>query len=318
MKIAKDNFSLALGGLGGTNNFTAGVLHNLLERENVIGQPLSITATSGSIIVLYHYLNGNPKEFKNTFSINRPMSKFQNNLELLNSITKFRKGYKSFNFFNIPTLNENYLLNLLFPVKIWNNLFEDDFLSEISTKINESEIAIAINAYDPKSCKEIVYHNGRFTDFSNTEYRTYELITPDSIKYALWVSFYGYGDHPIDGGYIRQVMLNEHTNLVNKPSTIIVSKPQDHKKDKLPSNYFEDQDFKTELWMTSNLLCELHELETINKLLEKKVISKNKGYQLIDIIMLNSTKDQSYFEYFVEYDDVFDDGYAVAKTLITN
>jgi hypothetical protein len=135
----------------------------------------------------------------------------------------------------------------------------------------------------------------------------WRLIDAEAIETALWLVLYGFGHKyqdkvTIDGAYRRQVILSELT----KCERVYVVKPQPtawvgHP----PANYFEVQDFNTEMWFNSSYASERAALKYADE-------HRNDPTTVVEITM---DQPLGFFNYFVERMKTYTDGYDKAKEL---
>ena len=137
------------------------------------------------------------------------------------------------------------------------------------------------------------------------------------VKDALWLTLYGEPerdhrkkqDYGIDGAYLRSVILSDLT-MVDK---IFIPRPVDFNRSELPSNYFEAEDFKIELWWNSSYAPQVDKIEFINQLVNHRHLT-GPNFQLIDLIHVPIHVDRGYFQYFIEDMATFQRGVEEGKT----
>ncbi|MEN6373391.1 MAG: hypothetical protein ABFD75_01250 [Smithella sp.] len=305
------SYSLSLGGLAGGNLFTAGVLKAI--NDNNIEKPISITAVSGAIIVTRAYAEGNLAEFIKKFGLTRPDTDLGKILMLMQLSMKRGIVLPS-----VPTTIDfvsdglvKTLTETMLPVKLMNFLHTDEDHKKTAETLNNMHIPFATNAYDPITGIEYVYCNPLFKVGKNTDTRKYVPLTTDGIKRALWLSHYGYeGATAIDGAYVRQVMISEHTEF--KPDKIIIATPQCLSRKAFPKNAFEQKDFETEMWMNCSIREQLAGIDLINNQIKHGILKTSK-YKHINILKINAETDQGFFDYFLDYIDYVTQGESAMK-----
>ncbi len=137
------------------------------------------------------------------------------------------------------------------------------------------------------------------------------------VKDALWLTLYGEHeqdnrqspDYGIDGAYMRSVILSDST-MVDK---IFIPRPVNFNRSELPSNYFEAEDFKIELWWNSSYAPQVAAIEFINQLVNQGYLTRP-DFQLIDLIHVPISVDRGYFQYFIEDMATFRRGRNEGKT----
>ena len=82
----------------------------------------------------------------------------------------------------------------------------------------------------------------------------------------------------------------------------------------MPENYFDVQDWNTEMWFSVGYKAEVDALKRINSLIESGgIIDPN--YKLVDLLEVEPTTPAGYFNYFIERDSVFEDARSRADAL---
>lgn len=145
-------------------------------------------------------------------------------------------------------------------------------------------------------------------------------IDAPAIEDALWLTMYGKHTHVaegglsdrIDGAYMRSIILRELT-MVDR---VMMPRPVSYELKEFPSNYFEGEDFKTELWWNASYAPQVAAIEFVNQLvLAKDVINKgNAKFKNVELIPVEIDVDRGYFCYFREDLDTFDRGYNIARS----
>lgn len=291
----------AVGGLGGNNAFGAGFLQAALDKDI---QPEMITCTSGQILWVSKYIEAFSarKSVPPGDCLRKEMEKFIESTEpyhfhdldlwhmglhgkegmmrtafpeifldtMKNTISAFERvlqqGRKAF--LTRELMSE-------WPVRWLVPRFPDEFFSNISDVFNNcKDIGIAFNSFDPAEGMEIVHLNEQAKNQLNKQAgeksshrsRTiYKDITPQYVRNGLWLFQYGFDDCSIiDGCYFRGVMLSEAA-VARK---VFVSRPINYKWiGKLPTNYIENEDLKTEISFNGSYQGERDKIMLVNSLL---------------------------------------------------
>jgi hypothetical protein len=200
-------------------------------------------------------------------------------------------------------------------------LFPDEFFRGISDVLNESDIGIVFNSYNPiKGCEQVHLNDAARTLLSKKKdpeafkkdrkstYRDrtiYKDISKDAVRDGLWIYQYGFDQKSsafLDGAYYRSVVLGE---LVYAKEIYVVRPINFRWIGALPNNYIGIEDLKTEVAFDGTYAGERHQIKLINKLLEKKELSSNK-YHNIRLHEIEIKVQRGYFDYVFENLEVFD------------
>jgi hypothetical protein len=177
--------------------------------------------------------------------------------------------------------------------------------------------------------------HARYDGFRKNTY--YKPITPDGLKRALWLFWYGF-DQPnqqIDGCYARSIILNELTFA----EKIFAVKPVNHRwLGPLPKNMLDVLDLQTELWMGTSYRLQKHQIDLVNQLLHDgrllppPVAGQGQGhepddapddadplkdYHHVDLVPVEMPMQRGFFTYFVEDMSVFDAAYQQGLDALT-
>jgi hypothetical protein len=314
--MARDTTGLALGGVGGFNAHDAGALKALYDCGL---EPDIMTCTSGAIFWVYMFLTnpeGIPEE------VQRQADKVRGANALSTAFTGipgvFAPAYRQYwtrwlRPWRSPSVRE--FLNRLLPAQVYLPERTQADFAAMAAAFNESEIPIVFNAFAIASGREFLFCNPAAFAFLGvaagaadehrvagrdvlTEYRP---IDGGAVEAALWLVLYGFdheydGQVVIDGAYHRQLILAELTTC----DVIYAVKPQaDAWSGTPPANYFEVEDFKTEMWFNSSFAAEVAALEQAPHppRIERITLHRPLGY----------------FNYFVEKMENYREGYAQAK-----
>jgi predicted acylesterase/phospholipase RssA len=324
--------ALALQGIGGMNSFAAGVLQTL-RKEGV--KPDLISATSGSILSAYYFLqkdpnaiekyygeyfksdeNGIPTFFKfmQYASLGIP-NKFSPNY--LNVFERFRDNW--------PFLKLEEWINFYFPNKIYKSEFPQQFFDDIANCFSTNEeVGIIMNAYNVNNDQAVLYVNERaLNTMELTKKKNFEIkpITPDGVRACLQLLQYGDFKGEYDGAYQYNPALFP---LVVADEIILVTVEPLGKSLAPIDNYFDIEDFQLKMLFKNALYAELNEISQINKLLEygNKLVRPEsetkpyKEYKPIKVQTIQPTIHRGYFDYFVETPEFYQDGVSQAKKFI--
>jgi hypothetical protein len=335
--------AFALGGLAGNNAHGAGFLQAALEKRV---EPAMISCTSGQIYWTYQYLLAKKDK---TVDLRRVLQKKINEMKPFNNpdIDTFMLWLQGVPGVYRPAFQEWYqdlaingaksLSRLMrssgtasffeafleiFPNRLYDPVFTNEFLKDVSDKMNGSETGIIFNAYNPVEGVEYInlnqaartwlarskkdpakYEKGKRAGFRTESY--YQDITPEAVLNGLWL--YGYGfdrkkDKYLDGAYFRQIILSELTYSRN----IYVVRPIRYKWiGELPKSYVEQEDLKTEVGFNGSYAGEKHRINLINKLLRDGELKSDKYHEII-LHEIELGVQRGFFDYIYESLDVFD------------
>ncbi len=321
-------FAIALGGLGGSNAHGVGVLQALTDAGL---RPRVLSCTSGMIDWAARWLAGEDLPASLAASI-RKAQPWPRDLPLANWATILARGVPGVFRPAVAEYWQRWLqpfdpfdrkgwLDRLAPAQAWVPLRDPGTFAEIADTFNRADdIAILFNSYDPDDGCEIVHVNPNGWDYLQDLRRaraksgastgprvTYEPITADSVRDALWLNAYGFGppDQPrqrIDGAYVRQFILSELVGV----DRIFVARPQAYSwLGAAPQNYFEVQDFQTELWFNAAYAQQVKAIEMVNNWIEAGRLS-GAGYRKVVIDPIEIQNQRGYSDYFSESLSVFD------------
>ncbi len=340
--------AFAVGGLGGNNAFGAGFLQSALDNDI---KPAMITCTSGQIWWVSKYVqvaqrevSGPPRD-----CLRKELEKFvestepyhQRDLDMCYMGLHGKKGMMrtAFPEFILDTMKNTigaferilqqgpkvFLTRELmseWPVRVLIPRFSDEFFANISDVFNDCNIGIAFNSYDPNEGMEIVHLNPKAKELldkkpgekSAHRSRTlYKDIKPEYVRNGLWLFQYGFEECSIiDGCYFRGVMLSEAAVAEN----VFVARPINYKWiGKLPTNYIENEDLKTEVFFNGSYQGERDKIQLVNKLIEDGFIPKEgvttndgklKKYREVDLREIEMETQRGFFDYVFEDINVFD------------
>ena len=173
-------------------------------------------------------------------------------------------------------LSPRELANRLLPAQVYRPTRPAADFAAMAAAFHASSIPIVFNAYDISKGQELLFGNPAALKFLKADEAVphlvagrdapsrYRPIDAAAVESALWLTLYGF-DHRyegavvIDGAYHRQLIIAELTSC----TVIYAVKPQnDAWRADPPANYFEVQDFNTEMWFNSSFAAEVAALES--------------------------------------------------------
>jgi hypothetical protein len=317
--VAKSVIGLALGGVGGFNAHDAGVLKAFADAGV---RPDVITCTSGAIFWVYRYLTdpgGIPDEVRRQADLVRGSNAVWTAITGVPGVfTPAIPEYVRRWFTPWPRFSPRELFNRLLPAQVYRPTRPAADFAAMADAFNApSAPPIAFNAYDISAGEELLFANegalellddkgGRapYTVSGRDVTTHYRPIDGAAVESALWLVLYGF-DHRyrdavvIDGAYHRQLIVAELTRC----DVVYAVKPQnDAWRGTPPGNYFEVQDFNTEMWFNSSFAAEVAALEQASK--PPRIVQITMNHPL------------GYWNYFVEKTANYTAAYDAAKTLI--
>ena len=323
--------AFALAGLGGFNAHGAGFLTAASELDV---RPRMITVTSGQIVVLAAWLRNldlkeeliKPDSAEGLFGTLRILLKGMPGVFR----PAFREGFARW--FTWPGSSDSLfeiLADRLMPAQLYVPERPDSFFSGMEELFNGTkDIGIVFNAFDPATGEGKLFGNDAARDCWPSESKltrtkpsagkviaqpqkktALEPITAEALKAALWLSLYGFDKTPlnlIDGAYHRACIVSELYSF----KTIFAVRPLAKGwGSRLPGNYFDVEDWQTEMWFSVGYKAEVEGMKRINDLIfDNKLASDDFGY--IDLVEVTPVTPAGYFNYFTEREKVFDDAYA--------
>lgn len=308
---------LALGGIGGFNAHDAGVLKALYDCALV---PDIITCTSGGIFWTHEFLT-QPEQIREEVEREAEAVSGVNALAvaLMGDPKVFAPAYLQYWMRWLQPWQAwswKELFDRMLPAQIYTPTRRPQDFAAMADVFNESTIPIVFNAFAISSGRELLFCNPAAFDFLEVtagfsrphllledevtvEYRA---IDAGAVEAALWLVLYGLdhqydGEVVVDGAYHRQLIIFE----LSKCDVIYAVKPQnDAWHGAPPANYFEVQDFNTEMWFNSSFAAEVAGLR-----------SAGKPDARIERIMMD--RPLGFFNFFVEKLKNYTDGYEKAK-----
>lgn len=311
--------ALAIQGIGGMNAFAAGVLQ---EFRNQGIEPDLISATSGSILSAYYYLDPDPQAIQNYYesvgakevnSLPEDIQFFQN---LFFGIPgKFRPASPMDRFVeNYPFFEPKSWVNFLFPAKLYDSAFPDEFYQKLADRFMTSNVGVITNSYHYEKDKAILYLNPSAfvkTGLQPGENENYIIkeMSPEGLRNSLQLLQFGERKGEYDGAY----QLNPVIDPLSIADRIVVITVESIEKSihKI-ENYFDSQDFLLKMLFKNALYAEINNIRLINKLIEKGIITGDK-YHPIDLEIIQPSTYRGYFNYFIEDYPFFQNGLSQGK-----
>lgn len=327
--------AFALAGLGGLNAHGAG----FLDTARAWGvAPDLVTATSGQILVLSAWLQGLDLR-QQLISADRLRDQTSQLRTLMFGYPGvFRPAYAEAlaRFVAWPDWRDgpfNVLADRLLPAQQYVPVRSEADFAQAAATLNGTSIGVVFNTYDPESGTGLLYGNDAARallpsekSIANTHAaqarqsaakrdlryasdvaaeRALHPITPEAIKAALWLSLYGFTRLPqgqMDGAYHRASIISE---LHGFDRVFAVRPLANGWRGETPQNWFEVQDWTTEMWFSVGYKAEVDALKRINDLIAAGVITDPK-YRRVDLVEIQPETPAGYFNYFVERGEVYE------------
>lgn len=322
---SKPVVAMALGGVGGFNAHDAGVLSAAHECGLT---PDIITCTSGAIFWTHLFLT-DPDSIRAQVEQQAAEVNGATALQVavLGDPGVFRPAYASYlaRWFTPPSGPPvRALLDRLFPAQLYQPTLTPEFFTQVAEDLSRASTPVAFNAYAVSSGHELVFCNQaafaflglspghtRPHDIPGDDVVTeYQPIDADAVRAALWLTLYGFanryqGETAIDGAYQRQLIMSELTRC----DVIYAIKPQASAwRARPPGNYFEVQDFVTEMGLNASFAAEVAGLRAAR-------LDDTRGPIRIEPITLH--RPLGYFNYFVEKLPVYTEAYEQARKVFS-
>jgi hypothetical protein len=328
--MAQTKIAFALAGLGGFNAHGAGFLQAARD-SNVI--PDLVTATSGQIVVLEAYRRDEPdlkKGLVDPSVEDNPLAQLQIALLGYDGVFKPALPEAISRLFKPPYfgLGLDFLADRLLPAQIYKPSRTAETIARIKNTFNKHPVGVVFNAYDPASGVGRLYGNDAARERMETtssvpvlaeqksadprvgkqgpaEDVIHEIDEP-AIEAALWLSLYGFAGMPgglIDGAYHRSCILSELHNFED----IFVCRPLANgwRGNELPQNYFDVQDWNTEMWFSVSYKAEVDAMKRINRLVNRGAFKPEAGMREVRLWEVEPDTPAGYFNYFIERESVF-------------
>jgi hypothetical protein len=324
--------AFALAGLGGFNEHGAGFL-TAASKCGVV--PDLITATSGQIVVLTDWLQGKnlEKALIEPGLAKNPLA--QLSVVLTGDPGVFKPAYQDaiMRWWTPPRQNESpfeALLDRLVPAQLYvpsRPASEFESIADVlnnHARIGDKEIGIVFNAYDVETGTAALFGNRRAHDFwpsakaisratrsAGVSSRSagageprLQPITADAVRSALWLSLYGFNQLPLphlmDGAYHRSCIVAE----LHEFDLVYVARPlAEGWLGKPPRNWFEVQDWQTEMWFSVRYEAEVDAIHNINGLVADGHLGA--PYKVVNLVEVAPKTPAGYFNYFIERKDVY-------------
>ncbi|MBZ8141642.1 hypothetical protein CLD22_17265 [Rubrivivax gelatinosus] len=336
--VSTSSVAFALGGLAGANAHGVGFLKVALDRGL---DPKLISCTSGMIHWTARYLMQRrgvagvdiDAEMRQAIAeqnvLPPPWARWNALLTALQGKPKvFRPAWPEYlaRWLRPPTewTWDALTVNRVLPAQTFVPLFPDSYFQQIADELNSDDlhgVGVMFNAFDPRSGTEYLHLNESARRTLAVDYDEhyhpvarkglvhYRPIDADAVRGGLWLYFYGFdtaGSEPrLDGAYRRDLIVRD---LVDAARIYVVrALPLGHA-DPLPRNLLELEDLKTELFMNAAYAGEVANIELINKLLEDPAVGPAMAskYHRIELVPIETTVDQGFFDYFVERLDTYE------------
>ncbi|WP_257166026.1 hypothetical protein [Bradyrhizobium sp. SRS-191] len=327
--------AFALAGLGGLNAHGAG----FLDTARAWGiTPDLVTATSGQILVLTAWLQGRDLRDQLISSDRARDPGSQLRTLVFGYPGVFRPAYAEAvaRFVSWPDWRDgpfNVIADRLLPAQQYVPVrSEADFMQAAET-LNGTSIGVVFNTYDPETGTGCLYGNDAARALLPSEKsirnahavkarhsaatrdlryasdvlaeRALRPITPEAIKAALWLTLYGFTKLPdgqMDGAYHRASIISE---LHGFDRIFAVRPLAQGWRGEAPANWFEVQDWTTEMWFSVGYKAEVDALKRINDLIEAGAITDPK-YKRVELVEIQPETPAGYFNYFVERGEVYE------------
>jgi len=334
--------AFALAGLGGFNAHGAG----FLAAASKCGvKPELVTATSGQIFVLADWLREKDlrADLISRGRENNPFAQLQTALFGYPGV--FRPAYREAieRLASWPNMHESFLKAIadrLLPAQEYVPERSDADFKTVADLFNASDTGIVFNSYDPRTGRGFLYgndvarqllpsqkaitnshaahleqsdmpHDMRYVPDVSNEHDIHP-ITVEAVKSALWLSLYGFRNIPggqMDGAYYRSCIVSE----LHVFDHIFVARPLANGwYGKQPSNWFDVQDWNTEMWFSVGYKAEVDALRRINDLIDAGII-KDEKFKKVELIEIEPETPAGYFHYFIERDAVYDRAFELSE-----
>jgi hypothetical protein len=331
--------AFALAGLGGFNAHGAGFLAAATACEVA---PDLVTATSGQIVVLADWLQGKNLEESLVSPELEHNATAQLTVLLTGEQGVFRPAYLEamMRWWTPPSSMKDMFdsfFNRLLPAQVYVPTRDAADFANIARVFNVCrDIGIVFNAYNLSSGEAVLYGNAKARELWHTDKaipdatqsvgackaaadkkepdpkrereRELELqlqpITAEAVKSALWLSLYGFDHlpqpHLMDGAYHRACLVSElHTF-----NRIFVARPLSQGwPGHGPRNWFEVQDWQTEMWFSAGYKAEVDALNQINGLVKAKLL--HDPFKVVQLIEIAPPTPAGFFNYFIERKRVY-------------
>jgi hypothetical protein len=334
--------AFALAGLGGFNAHGAGFLAAARAWDI---QPELVTATSGQILVLADWLQGNLDLTKSLISPGRdgnPIAQLQTLLFGYPGVFKPAYQQTLARFASWPNLTEsplNIFADRFLPAQQYVPDRPEETFQIVANTFNASTIGVLFNSYDLAKGKGVLYgndvarkvmpkakavpsrhaagvngphHDQRYVPDISAETEIYP-IDAEAVKSALWLSLYGFQNMPhgrMDGAYHRSCIVSE----LHGYDRVFVARPLANAWTDAarPTNWFEVQDWQCEMWFSVGYKAEVDALRRINDLIHERIITDPR-FKHVELVEIEPETPAGYFNYFVERNEVYDEAFRLSE-----
>jgi hypothetical protein len=297
--------AFALAGLGGFNAHGAGFLKAARDaRVN----PELVTATSGQIIVLAEWLRSTDLE---AFLINRnrPPGLFGLlQVAIMGEEGVFRPATREYwSRWLTPPTSLAEMWEKMLPAQQCVPTRSRAYFQTVSQVLNDAPFGVVFNAYSLAEGNGVLFGNERARRSLKDD--PVSPITPESVEAALWLSLYGFERLPgqmMDGAYHRPCVIAE----LHEFDRIYAVRPLAKGwVGTAPKSWFDVQDWQCEMWFSAGYKAEVAELQRINYLIERKVLSDS-NYKYVELVEICPDHLAGFFNYFIESAEVYEAAYA--------
>ena len=303
--------AFALGGLGGLNAHGVGFLE-AARALNV--EPSIVSCTGGMITWVADWLEGKPllpclEEHLRLGTRFAPQFHWMNTLWIAafgdpGSVRPavweyWRRWMKPMDWQDV-----NGLVDRLWPAQVLVPRRSQEEQARTAAVMNATNIPVVFNSFQPATGREYLHVNPAAAAFLGVKTgrlgdgNKYLPIDERAVRGALWLYFYGLDDDSnpdglVDGTYRRQFVVSE----LHACDRIYIARPFNNRwKDRLPQNYFEIQDYSTDLWFTSAWQAELAGIRQINRLLADGKL-KGGDFHPVDLVEIEVARQYGFFDY---------------------
>ena len=234
------------------------------------------------------------------------------------------------------------LMNLFLPAQLLVPMRPESDFVEMAGAFNESSIGVCFNSFEAETGTEYLHANVAARAMLEEEDRRMKALRvadesriengkprrrslPATIKVeidalgvedAFWLTLYGPHSNVgrggpanrLDGAYRRSIILSELTMV----GTVLMPRPTAIQRAAFPSNYFESQDFQTELWWNASYTPQVAAIEFVNRLVGGGQLDETE-FRRINLVPVEIDVDRGFFLYFREDLETFDRGYNEAR-----
>jgi hypothetical protein len=337
--------AFALAGLGGFNAHGAGFLAAARKWDL---KPELVTATSGQILVVADWLSGEKDLRESLISPARegnPFAALQTAVFGYPGV--FRPAYREAlaRLASFPNFKEglfSIFADRILPAQQYVPERSDADFQGVADKLNASQVGVVFNSYDPRSGMGFLYGNDaargalphekkirnsqavyarqvlgkrdqRYASDVSAEHDILP-ITAETIKSALWLSLYGFRPLPggqMDGAYHRSCIVSQ---LHDFDRIFIVRPLANGWHGRQPANWFEVQDWQSEMWFSVGYKAELDAMKRINDLIAAGTLT-DPNFKRVELVEIEPETPAGYFNFFVERSGVYDKAFALSEKI---